>query len=259
MLCLFVVSCRFFAGFTAALLKVSVIMYVMEVSNVSRRGQSLAFLEAMQIIGSALCLALNRWLHWSYVGLVHLGLLALVWICSLFFPESPAYLIMQIEDTKARGELQELRDIGADVEGELQYIKHYDTSGKIEPGFLSLIRKPYIHHLMTLVALSVVSVFSGSAIISWNGKDMLLASGPIKNREVAIITIVGALAAGAIILVCFVDRMGRRFCLLLSLMALVLAYSVVGAMDYVSALRLNVEPLTTAQNITDAVHVSPNR
>lgn len=241
------------------MLKVSVTTYVMEVSIVSQRGLALAYLQVMEVLGALLCLTLNHWMHWTYIGLANLGLLALVCIAFLFFPESPAYLLMQRKEERAHCALQRLRARDTDVEVELQWIKRYDTKGKRQSEFLSLIKKPLIHHTVTLVGLAVLAAFSGSAIITRNMKSMLLAPRPIVSRKTAMMTIVAALGTGKMALAYLTDRMGRRLCLLLSLMLLVLAYSVVGAMDYASASNLNVDPLTSTREVTDAMQVNPNR
>ncbi|XP_050695057.1 facilitated trehalose transporter Tret1-2 homolog isoform X2 [Eriocheir sinensis] len=247
---------RFLAGFTATMLKVSVTTYVMEVSVVSDRGLVLAYLQVMEVLGSLLCLTLNHWLHWTYIGFAYLGLLVLVCSAFLFFPESPVYLLMQRKEEKARGVLHRLRAKDTDVEVELQWIKRYDTKEKRQSEFLSLFKRPLIDYTVTLVGLAVLAVSSGSAIITSSMKRMLLAPRPIMSGKTAMMTMVGALGAGKLVLAHLTDRMGRRLCLLLSLMLLVLAYSVVGAMDYASASYLNVDPLTSTREATDAMQVN---
>lgn len=240
------------------MLKISVTTYVMEVSVVSHRGLALASLQVHQSLGSMLCLALNRWLHWPYIGLVNLLLLVLVSIAFFFFPESPAYLLMQRKEETAHSALQKLRSRGTNVEEELQWIKLFDTT-RNNSGFLSLMKAPFRHHMLTLIALSLVSVFSGSAMITYSTNNMLLTSTPIMSRHMAMAAMVVALTVGKLALIYFADRMGRRFCLLLSLIILVLAYSVISAMDYASALRLKVDPLNITKEATDNLQVIPNR
>lgn len=240
------------------MLKVSVTTYMMEVSIVSCRGLALAYLQVMEVLGSLLCLTLSHWLHWTYIGLANLGLLVLVCIAFFFFPESPAYLLMERKEEEARAVLQRLRAGDTDVEVELQWIKRYDTKEKRQLEFLSLVKKPLIHHTATLVGLAVLAVFAGSAIIARNMKSMLLAPRPIMSPRAAMMTMVASLGAGKLVLAYLTDQMGRRLCLLLSLMLLVLAYSVVGAMDYAAASSLNIDPLIPTRETTDAMQINPN-
>lgn len=239
------------------MLKVSVTTYVMEVSVASRRGQSLAYLDVMKSVGAMLCLSLNRWVHWSHIGLANLGLLLLVCFGFLFFPESPAYLLLQKREETGQSVLQRLRAADTNVEVELQWMKRYDTSAKTKTGFLSLLQHPTNQHMVTLLGLSTLSVFSGSAMIACNGENMLLAAGSIMKKKMAMAAILAALSVGSLALVCLVDRLGRRFCLLLSLMILALAYSVVGAMDYASVITQDIKPLTPARE--ESVYISTSR
>lgn len=238
---------------------VAVTTYITEVAGVSHRGSALAYQGLMRTLGMMLCLSMNRHLHWPHICLVYAGLMVLLSVAFFWYPESPAYLLMQRKEEEARGVLQKLRAADAGVEVELQWIKRYDTQGKTNAGFLCLLRPPLVHHTMTVAALAAVAVFAGSAMIVWNGMDMMLAGGLLVSREVARITVAAGLAAGGVTLGCLVDRKGRRFPLLMSLVILVVAYCVVGGMDYAADDNLTIEPLTTAREATDTVHADPNR
>lgn len=220
------------------MLKVSVTTYVTEVTVISDRGQALVCLEIMNITGGLLCLGLSWLLPWYHIAFVNLVWMAICGVLFLFFfPESPFYLVMQSRQKEAQDALQRLRAQGCNVGKELQIIKSYNPPEKANAKFSSLFLKPFISPTMALVGLSVVSEFSGSAVIIVNGADMMVRSG-YRSHDIAVVLVLIALVSGGILLFGFVDRIGRRLCLLVSLGILVLTYSGLGAIAYV----LNVTP-----------------
>ena len=208
----------------------------MEVTVVSERGQALVTQEIMTLTGAMLCLILSLFLPWYHIAFINLVWMVGCCVAILFFPESPAYLMMKEKQVEAHNVLQRLRTSDSNVDEELQIIKSINPREKAEKGLNSLVRQPFISHMMALLGLLVVSVFSGSAITTINGAEMLLQAGFNGSYLTALTLVLVSLVCGSIFLFGLVDRIGRRLCLLVSMMILVLTCGGLGGISYVESI-----------------------
>ncbi|KAK8382961.1 hypothetical protein O3P69_011488 [Scylla paramamosain] len=224
---------RFLAGAAAGFLKLAVTTYVMEVMVVTKRGQMLVCLETMKIFGAIMNYGLNLLLPWYHIAFFNGAWMTVCLVIFPFFPESPAFLLMKQKEEEARKALQRLRSSDSMVDAELQIIRSFNPVERAK--CTSLFRKPLISHTMTLIGLSLLSVFSGSPVIMVRGAHMLLSAGFKWRLEAAVILVLLCFVTGCLLLFGLVDRISRRLCLLMSLAILVVVNNALGIINYITS------------------------
>ncbi|KAK7078540.1 hypothetical protein SK128_028639 [Halocaridina rubra] len=220
---------RFISGFAYALVVVSVRTYLSEISDKEIRGAAILSAECMKSMGAILIVALGMIGTWYYAAFFCVCEILFFGIAVLpFLPESPTFLTVTGKDEKAMKVLKRLRGKYIDVEGEMCNLKEANERGDGNNGWSALLKPDVMKKCLIVFGLFLISNFSGTEVIKANAVRMLQTSGLSFDSEVSTIIIFVLLLAGNLCQALLVDRIGRKKCLILSLILLLTAYVILG-------------------------------
>ncbi|KAK7080207.1 hypothetical protein SK128_023797 [Halocaridina rubra] len=224
---------RFICGFSFALVAVSVRTYLSEISDTAIRGAAILTAECLRSFGAIVIIAFGMCSSWYYSAffcafqILISGLVAVP-----FLPESPTYLTVTGKDEEARSVLTRLRGKYFDVDAEIQQLKKQNNSKEGNSGWGALLKPEIMKKCLIVFGLFGISNFCGTEVIKANAVRILQTSGLSFDAYTSTLIIFVLLLSGNVFQALLVDRIGRRKCLVLSLILLVIAYTILGTYVY---------------------------
>lgn len=225
---------RFISGMSYALLVVAVRTYLSEISDTAIRGAAILSAECMKSVGAILIVAIGMLGSWYYIAffcaceILVYGLLVVP-----FLPDSPTYLTVRGKDDEARKVLQRLRGRYVDLEKEIAQLKTQNERRDGSSGWGVLLKPDIMKKCLIVFGLFGISNFCGTEVIKANAVRILQTSGLSFDTDVSTIIVFVLLLGGNICQALLVDRIGRRKCLVLSLVLLVIAYTILGTYAFI--------------------------
>ncbi|XVF57375.1 hypothetical protein PTKIN_Ptkin06aG0200300 [Pterospermum kingtungense] len=163
---------RFSLGFTNGISGYLVSIYIAEITLKNVRGRFSAIVPLTICWGMSFIYVVGSFVHWRTLALVATipGLLQLPLLS--FIPESPRWLAKVGRDRELEAALLCLRGEKADITDEATDIKDYAKSvkGFSKRGLLDVFQKKYVHPLLIVVGLMVLSSLGGTnAFVYYSG------------------------------------------------------------------------------------------
>ncbi|KAK7066654.1 hypothetical protein SK128_010982 [Halocaridina rubra] len=242
---------RFTVGIAYAIMSVSVRTYLVEISDTAIRGAAGLTTEVMKGIGAISVIGLGiilPWYHVAFVSTAHILLYGLFIVPLL--PESPTHLLVKGKEEKARQILLRLRGKHVNLDEEIQQLKAKNERIDGESGWKILAKSNILKKCSIVFGLFLISNFCGSEVIRANALRMLQTSGLSLDKELSTIYIFVLLLGGNIAQALIIDRIGRRKCLVLSLLLLLIAYAVLGSYVFLQSQEIDGIHLLPEGNVT---------
>ncbi|KAK7066650.1 hypothetical protein SK128_010978 [Halocaridina rubra] len=242
---------RFIVGIAYALLGVAVRTYLVEISDTEIRGAAGLTTEVMKGIGAIGVTGLGMilpWYHLAFVSTCHIMIYGLLIVP--FLPESPTYLLVKGKEDKAHQVLQYLRGKYANLDEEMKQLKAKNECHTGKKGWRIIFKADIIKKCSIVFGLFFISNFCGSEVIRANALRMLQTSGLSLDKDLSTIFIFVLLLSGNISQALIIDRIGRRKCLALSLLLLMIAYAILGSYVFLQSQEIEVIHLLPEGNGT---------
>lgn len=234
---------RFVSGFCIGSVFTVLPMYVGEICTKSNRGALSCYLVIMIALGNLLTYCIGPYVSIMVHSLVTLvpavGFLVLV---GFFVPESPYFLAAQDRNVEALDSLAIYRRMPANcVEKELQEITDIVQESFVnKSNILDIFRnKILLKSLMIVLALMTFQQFSGiNNILLFLQTIFELAGGDDNDDDEGLSPEIGSIIIGitqfvaANITSSFVDRLGRRYLIIISCIGSALSITVLGVFFY---------------------------
>ncbi|XP_042211762.1 facilitated trehalose transporter Tret1-2 homolog [Homarus americanus] len=220
---------RFLDGITAGMVSLAVITYATEIPDTRHRGSFGTIVCLMFLFGAGVCVCLGISLTWYQVAFVNVGVL-LVYMIAIVpcLPESPTFLAVTNQTKEARDVLLRLRGADADVDGEIQLLKNLNQINGGSSRWGALLNCENMKRILLMSVLFFIQNFSGTSAVRVNATRILETSGVELDKDTSTILLFTVPIFGAFVLTLLVDRLGRRVCLVASLIPMMLAYCVLG-------------------------------
>ncbi|XP_042231103.1 facilitated trehalose transporter Tret1-like [Homarus americanus] len=220
---------RFLEGITFGMLGVAVRTYASEIVDTTIRGTASVMYNVVMNMGSVAIIGLGIKLSWYYVVFVSFAVALLhCFLVAVFLVESPTYLAVKNREAEATVILRRLRGPNADIKEELRILKMMNQRGDGTSGWGALIKRDVIKNILVMFGLSMMCNFSGVQVMKMNTVRILVTAGLGFDETVSTIMFNLLLIAGNVTIMYLLDRIGRRRCLVLSLLLLTIANSCFG-------------------------------
>lgn len=229
-------------------------IYVAEISNTSIRGTASTYLEMMKLTGFLVVAAVAVKVSW-YIIACGIAVLMLVYGgATLVVPESPNFLAIQGRDEEARRILRRLKGPRADVEAELALLRLLNQRRDGASGFAVFLKWDVLKQMAALIMLGTLRSMCGVETITVHCTRMLLDTGVSLDHTLGTLVVNSAYVFGGICLTQLVDRLGRRWSIVVSLSIVVAGNVVLGFYCYFfqvqSQSSLDIKFLSPLDNIT---------
>ncbi|CAL4071484.1 unnamed protein product, partial [Meganyctiphanes norvegica] len=228
---------RILSGIALGGISVAANTYVVEIADVSIRGVIGTIPCVMAIFGQLLCMLFGYWLHYYTLALVLCVIpIAFIIFIIVALPPSPTYLIVKGKEQEALKVLQKLRNKNEDLHAEVKSCQELNEGSKGH-AWKSILQVEVLKPLTVLTILFFISAFSGWLVINANASRIFENAG-IKGQDsenLASIIINVAMLVFTIISCFLVDKIGRKFSLILSLS--MMAVSLIAMSVYVWTIK----------------------
>lgn len=220
---------RFISGVCYGITTVAASTYVIEIPDASFRGAMAALPTLFFGLGLVLTVAVGMFLRWYAIAFVGYGVMALCSLLMFLLPETPQHLAVSGKETKAGRILERLRGPDFDVDQELKYLRECNQA-KANDSFLKQLTKPEVYRpLIVCIILFFIQNFSGLTVMYYNTTRIFHAAGSTINEDIATIYVFFVKLLGTVIACLFLDRIGRRVCMIISLAIMGVCLIVMGA------------------------------
>ncbi|XP_063597970.1 facilitated trehalose transporter Tret1-2 homolog [Penaeus indicus] len=239
-------SMWFVLGFVTGFLSPAASMYVLEVSHKDIRGLLFGIVTTARRFGIIFVFGIGGLrIGWRAVGFASSALVAVPLVGSLFLPNSPRWLVTRGRFEEARDSLSFFRGNSYDISSELASItEQVERSQRRKSGFKDQVRmmmEPSTRKNMALMGfLSLLSPFSGIVVVIGYAVPILqINKADIDAYMSALLTSV-VFAAGTVVHICIVDRVGRKPLLVVSFLLCTLCMASLGGYFYVQTTDIDV-------------------
>ncbi|KAK8747428.1 hypothetical protein OTU49_016809, partial [Cherax quadricarinatus] len=207
---------------------VSASTYIIELPDTAIRGAVATVPNFALSLGYILTTSLGLLLRWYEIAFVGLAIIVSHTTVMVFLPESPSFLAINGQKRKAKKILRKLRGPSANVDEEVQNLCD-ENKDKANDPFIKVLQDPYILKSLGIVlTLFFVQNFCGLMVFYVNMTRIFLEAGSTLSEHVASILVFIVQAAGTVLACIYLDRFGRRVCLVSSLVVMTLCLLVMG-------------------------------
>ena len=227
--------------------------YVVELPDTNMRGAMAAFPTIFLQLGYILVLVSGLGLRWFQIPFVGVAISIVGLVAMWFIPESPKYLIAIGQENKARMILSSLRGVHADIEAEINDLqaKNKDVH---QGSFLKFFKMPDIRKsFVILLVLFFINNFCGMSILVVNMTRIFRDSGTQLHETTSTLIVFLSLLVGASVSVFYLDYIGRRNSMIISLSILTICLVTFGT--YVHA--IDSEKAATSEEIKAIISTIP--
>lgn len=220
----------------------------------------LSFLDLMKGAGylglAFLTLAID-WYHICFLGaassFVYLVIVVLV------FPESPTFLMIQGKRDEAKEILVRLRGSRKDIEKEVKELELLNQREDGQIGWKALLSKDSLKSLLIINSMHIILSLSGISVMTVSITRNLQAVLPSLDSSIITLLTMTGYFCGSLILFIIVDRIGRRWCLRISLFLMAVAYIVLGTLSYLDNSSFQVHIIPSVANASDVLYNTEER
>jgi sugar porter (SP) family MFS transporter len=226
---------RFFVGACIGMASLAVPLYIAEMSPARIRGALVSLNQLAITIGIGVAYfvdyffaASGSW-RWMFASAVFPALVLLIGM--IFLPESPRWLARKGFREQA---LENFRRLGRGAEAEAELAEVEGALQEEQEGFGILLQPGFRVAVLVGVGLAIFQQISGINTIIYYSPAILRMSGyPSAKAAILAAAIIGvANVLITVVSMALVDRLGRRFLLLLSTAGMAVALALMGAAFY---------------------------
>ena len=201
-------------GIASGLLAIAGYAYVVELSDTNIRGMMATLPTLGIVLGNLYTVAIGYALPWHYLSFVGAIPPMIFTITTLYLPKSPSYLVIKGKRQKAISILRSLRGNYVDIEAEVTVLERMNSGSS--GGWEGLLQKDILRRIVIVVMTFFLSHMCGNFVLMIYTTRILQNTGAPMNPD-AITAITGVLrVAGTLTAVFLLDKLGRRYCLLIS-------------------------------------------
>ncbi|CAB0031999.1 unnamed protein product [Trichogramma brassicae] len=250
----------FIGGLCCSVITMVAQVYISEISVPSIRGCLSAMLKVLTHVGVLLSYIAGSYLNWRQSALLVAIAPSMLFLGTLFIPETPSYLVLNGKDEEAASSLQWLRGSQVDIRHELQIIKTNILASRAKQydlSFKSSVMAPRLYKPIGITCgLMFFQRFSGANAFNYYAVNILRQSLRGMNPHGASIAagfvqLLAALLSGFLI-----DIVGRLPLLVASTVFMSLALAGFGSYAYYNSMTqphtIPVVPLGTYATAAEA-------
>ncbi|XP_045135931.1 facilitated trehalose transporter Tret1-like isoform X2 [Portunus trituberculatus] len=205
---------RLVHGISSGCLTIAGYAYIVELSDTNIRGMMATLPTLGIVMGNLYTVAIGYTLPWHYLCFVSAIPAIVFTIASFFLPESPSYLVIKGQHEKAISLLKSLRGDYTNIEAEVTKLECMNSSSS--SGWKGLMSKETLRRIAVVITTFFLSQMCGNFVMMIYTARILENTGAPMDPD-AITAIAGVLrVAGTLAAVFLLDRLGRRYCLLIS-------------------------------------------
>ncbi|KAK0079767.1 hypothetical protein PV326_008554, partial [Microctonus aethiopoides] len=239
-----VFTTSFLGGFCCAIITMVAQVYISEISMPGIRGCLSAMLKVVSHVGVLFSYIAGTYLNWRQSAVVVAIAPTMLFVGTLFIPETPSYLVLNGRDEEAAGSLKWLRGEHVDITQELQATKQYELS------FRSSLFTPRLYKPIAITCgLMFFQRFSGAnAFIYYAVMVFRQTLGGVSPHGATIaigfVQLLASLLSGFLI-----DIVGRLPLLIASTVFMSLALAGFGSYAYYNSMSQNIIENSTTQSM----------
>ncbi|XP_064079238.1 facilitated trehalose transporter Tret1-like [Macrobrachium nipponense] len=208
---------RFLSGICYGVTTVAGSTYIIELPDLPIRGALAAIPTIFFGLGLVLTVGCGMIMRWFAIPFVAYAVMLLCCIIMYFLPESPTYLVVAGKEDEAAKILKGLRGPDADIQQEIKSLQDCNEGKADEPVWRLLLQRDVLRLLVISMILFFIQNFSGLNVMYFNTTRIFLASGSTFDENLATILVFLLKLGGTFVAIYYLDRIGRRVCMILSL------------------------------------------
>ncbi|KAK0157632.1 hypothetical protein PV328_011345 [Microctonus aethiopoides] len=248
-----VFTTSFLGGFCCAIITMVAQVYISEISMPGIRGCLSAMLKVVSHVGVLFSYIAGTYLNWRQSAVVVAIAPTMLFVGTLFIPETPSYLVLNGRDEEAAGSLKWLRGEHVDITQELQVIKTNVLASRAkqyELSFRSSLFTPRLYKPIAITCgLMFFQRFSGAnAFIYYAVMVFRQTLGGVSPHGATIaigfVQLLASLLSGFLI-----DIVGRLPLLIASTVFMSLALAGFGSYAYYNSMSQNIIENSTTQSM----------
>lgn len=220
----------------------------------------LSLIEVIRTMGYVSLAFLSMMMDWYYICFFGAASCFVNVIIALpMLPESPTFLVVQGRKEEAKEILMRLRGSEIDIEREVKELELLNQREDGRHGWMALLSKDLRKPLFILICLSIILPLSGIPMLTFSTTRLLEVALPSLSGNIITMIAMSGCFFGSVSLVTLVDRIGRRWCLRISLSLMAIAYTVLGTLSYLDNPSFQVELMPSVANASDVVYNTEER
>lgn len=211
---------------------VGITTYSIELPDINIRGAMAVMPNVFLASGCITCVSLGFVLRWYQIPFVGISLSLACFLAMVFIPESPTYLVTADRKVEAKQVLRSLRGPDADIDEKI-WTLHAKNKDVKRISFLEVYRRPEIIKSTAIVlVLFFLQNFSGLIVVEVNAARIFISLGTSLDEKVVTVLLFTAELMGICLAVFFLDRIGRRNCMIFSLVVCAFCLLVFGTYTF---------------------------
>ena len=211
-------------------------LYVAETARPDVRGYLGSWVQLMVTVGVLASYSLGAIVTWRWLSVICIAF-SLIWTCILLLiPETPSYQVTKGFESDAKASLTWLRgaEDQRDVLEELEDVKEsVILASSNKSGFTIIFERTTVIPLMIGLLLMFAQQFSGISVVICYTDEIFADAGSSLPVSAQTIVIGGAQVVATFIGALLMDRLGRRFLLLLSSIVMVVSICMLGTFFFI--------------------------
>ncbi|XP_068248541.1 facilitated trehalose transporter Tret1-like [Palaemon carinicauda] len=243
---------RFLSGICYGVTTVAGSTYIIELPDLPIRGALAAIPTIFFGLGLVLTVGSGMIMRWFEIPFVAYTVMLLCCVIMYFLPESPTYLVVAGREDEAVKVLKSLRGPDADIQQEIKSLQDCNEGKADEPIWRLLLQRDVLRLLIISMVLFFIQNFSGLNVMYFNTTRIFLASGSTFDENLATILVFLLKLGGTFVAIYYLDRIGRRVCMILSLSIMAACLFTMGT--YLHIKTPSVDPHSTVNMSTSDLH-----
>ena len=251
---------RFFVGVCIGIASLVVPLYISEMSPARIRGALVSLNQLAIAVGVGVAyfvdyaLASSQSWRWMFASAVFPALILL--IGAIFLPESPRWLARK--GFRARA-LENFRRLGRGDEAEMELAEVEGALQEEQEGFGSLFQPGFRVAVFVGIGLAIFQQITGvNTIVYYSPAILRMAGFPSAKAAILAAAVIGVMnVVITVVAIALVDRLGRRFLLLLSTAGMTVALGLVGGDFYRHASGVEVFGAVVAYMVSFNIGLGP--
>ncbi|CAL4137680.1 unnamed protein product, partial [Meganyctiphanes norvegica] len=229
---------RFIHGIAQGATSVASITYIVEIGESSIRGKLLIFTQIFIAIGFFITVTLGLGLHYFQFAYLGVTFSIISFVLHLPLPESPLYLVVNGRQEEAKKILIKLRGSMTEIESEIFNLKHENEYLKNQSVLTNLLQPQVLKSLAVVITVFLIQNMSGLYVFYFNATRIIVDStrnspGAIDERLAVVLSFILQLA-GTVIAISYIDKIGRKKSIIMSLLLVAICNFIMGSYDIVT-------------------------
>ena len=219
---------RFISGVCYGVTTVAASTYIIELPDLPIRGALAAIPTIFFGLGLVLTVGSGIAKRWYEIPFVGYAVIVLCCIIMYFLPESPTYLTVAGKEDQATKVLEKLRGPDANINEEIKDLQECNNGKTDKPILKLLLQRDVLRFLVICMILFFIQNFSGLNVMYFNTTRIFIASGSTFDENLATILVFLLKLGGTFVAIYYLDRIGRRVCMIMSLSIMAACLLVMG-------------------------------